>query len=93
MLTSRFFAQHGKLFTVHFRNVTGPLPRFAETFIDNGYLDMASVMNTLQDVGFDGLAIPDHFPQLAGDGDGRASLAYSVGYMRGLLHQASAATT
>ena len=89
----RFFAQHGKLFTVHFRNVTGPLPRFAETFIDNGYLDMASVMDTLQEVGFDGLAIPDHFPQLAGDEDGRASLAYSIGYMRGLLHQAEGVTT
>lgn len=84
----RFFAERGKLFTVHLRNVTSPLPAFAETFLDNGYVDMAEVMHTLVDTGFDGLVIPDHFPALTGDAEGRASLAYALGVMRGLLSSA-----
>ena len=81
----RSFAERGKLLTVHFRNVSAPLPRFTETFLDNGYIDMAEVARTLLDVGFDGLVIPDHTPALTGDPDGRAALAQSIGYMQGLF--------
>ncbi len=83
----RFLAATGKLFTVHFRNVTSPLPRFAETFIDNGCVDMPEVMKTLTEVDFDGIVIPDHFPGFSIEDTDHASLAYAIGYMRGLLHQ------
>lgn len=36
----RDFGGRGKIFEVHFRNVTGPLPHFVETFPDDGYMDM-----------------------------------------------------
>lgn len=85
----RFFAEKDKLFTVHFRNVSGPLPRFHETFLDNGYIDMSEVMKTLVEVDFQGLVIPDHYPAFDTDRDGMASLAFAAGYMRGLYDQAS----
>jgi mannonate dehydratase len=81
----RLFAARDKLCTVHFRNVSSPLPLFTETFLDNGYVNMAGVARALLDVGFDGLAIPDHCPTLASDPDGRAALAHSIGYMQALF--------
>src|SRR5439155_193128 len=33
------FGGRGKIFDVHFRNVSGPLPHFVETFPDDGYVD------------------------------------------------------
>lgn len=86
----RDFGGRGKLFEVHFRNVTSPLPHFVETFPDDGYLDMYQVMRTLREVKFDGAAEPDHVPQLAGDtGLHRAGTAYCVAYMRALLRRAN----
>ena len=38
---ARAFAKMGKLWKIHFRNVTQPIPYFVETYIDNGYTDMA----------------------------------------------------
>lgn len=58
----RYFAGKKKLFKVHFRNVTAPLPHFTEALIDDGYYDLSSVMQTLVDVKFDGIVIPDHIP-------------------------------
>ena len=63
----RDFGGRGKIFEVHFRNVTGPLPHFVETFPDDGYMDMYQVMKALRQVRFSGAAEPDHVPQLAGD--------------------------
>lgn len=83
--TIRYFGSRGKLFKVHMRNVTAPLPAgFVETFLDDGYGDMPAVMRALQEVGFDGLVISDHIPQMVG---GRyASEALAVGYIKGLVH-------
>ncbi len=82
----RYFGQRGKIFKVHFRNVDAPLPRFTETFLDNGYMDMYQVMKALVEVDFDGVAIPDHIPRLARDS--RVGVAYSIAYMRALLERA-----
>jgi len=82
----RYFAEQNKLFKVHFRNVDAPLPHFVETFIDDGYQDMYQIMKTLQEVGFRGVAIPDHIPQMADDP--RLGTAYTIGYMRALLRRA-----
>jgi len=86
----RDFGKRGKIFEVHFRNVSSPLPRFEETFPDDGYMDMYQVMKALRQVGFDGLAEPDHVPQLTGDtGLRRAGTAYILSYMRALLRRAN----
>jgi mannonate dehydratase len=84
------FGGRGKIFEVHFRNVTGPLPHFIETFPDDGYVDMYQVMKALREVRFSGGAEPDHVPRLAGDsGLLRAGTAYSIAYMRALLRRAN----
>jgi mannonate dehydratase len=87
----RDFGGRGKIFEVHFRNVTGPLPHFVETFPDDGYMDMYEVMKALRQIRFDGAAEPDHVPKLTGDtGMLRAGSAYCITYMRALLRRANA---
>jgi mannonate dehydratase len=86
----RDFGGRGKIFEVHFRNVTGPLPHFVETFPDDGYMDMYRVMKALRQVPFNGPVEPDHVPRLAGDsGLLRAGTAYCIAYMRALLRRAN----
>ncbi len=82
------FGRQGKIWKIHFRNVSAPLPHFVETFQDNGYFDMYQIMKALRQVKFDGCVIGDHFPATVG---GKYTpVAYSVGYMRGLLERANA---
>jgi mannonate dehydratase len=83
----RDFGGRGKIFGLHFRNVSSPLPRFVETFPDDGYLDMYQVMKALHEVNYAGVIVPDHIPQLAGDaGFRRAGVAYCIACMRTWLH-------
>jgi mannonate dehydratase len=95
----KFFGAQKKLFKIHFRNVTSPLPHFTETLMDDGYYDMYKVMEALVEINFDGLVIPDHVPELGAlraepqggghdtTGQFRPSpgLAYSIGYLNATL--------
>lgn len=83
----RAFGAQGKLFKVHFRNVNQPLPHFVETFVDDGYMDMQLVLNELVKVGFNGVFIADHIPQMVGGP--RVSTAYTIGYMKAMLRIAT----
>jgi mannonate dehydratase len=86
----RDFGSRGKLLVIHFRNVSSPLPHFVETFHDDGYQDMYLVMKALREVRFNGLVIPDHIPQLAGDkGIRPIGTSYCISYMRSLLRRAN----
>jgi len=97
--TIKYFGGLKKLFKVHFRNVTAPLPHFTETLMDDGYGDLYKVMKALVEVNFDGIVIPDHIPELgvlpsaprgAGPQGFRPSpgLAYSIGFMNATLRAA-----
>jgi mannonate dehydratase len=82
--TIRYFGGIGKLFKVHFRNVTQPMPApWVETFMDDGYMDMHQVMRALREVHFDGCIISDHLPSIIGGR--RVAEAYSVAYERALI--------
>jgi mannonate dehydratase len=83
----RYFAAQ-KIWKIHFRNVSAPLPHFVETFMDNGYYDMYKIMKALRDVNFDGIVILDHTPDLIGGG--HAATAYGFAYMRALVNRANA---
>jgi mannonate dehydratase len=84
----REFAKIGKLWKIHFRNVTAPIPYFVETFVDNGYTDMRRVMKTLVESDYRGNLIADHVPGMVG---GRLTgWAYSIGYIRALYASAMA---
>ena len=77
-----------KVWKIHFRNVSAPLPHFVETFMDNGYYDMYKIMKALRAVDFDGVVILDHSPRMVG-GD-PVQTAYGFAYMRALLDRANA---
>ncbi len=83
------FGGRGKIFTVDFRNVSSPLPRFHETFQDDGYQDMYQVMKALREVHCNASLIPDHYPGLVGDANHRLANAYMVSQMRTLLRRAN----
>src|SRR6266566_4601401 len=83
---TRAFAKMGKLWKIHFRNVSAPIPSFVETFVDNGYTDMKQVMRALVAVDFRGILIADHVPQMIGDR--RTAWAYSIGYIKALYDMA-----
>ncbi|MGP8247981.1 MAG: mannonate dehydratase [Bryobacteraceae bacterium] len=81
----RYFGA-GKIWKIHFRNVSAPLPHFVETFMDNGYMDMDKITKALVEIKFDGIMILDHTPEMLG---GRyAQTAYGVAYMKASLKRA-----
>jgi mannonate dehydratase len=83
----RHFAGQKKLFKIHFRNVSEPLPNgFVETFPDDGYVDMSRVMRALFESGYTGAVISDHLPSMVGGR--RSAEAFALGYMRGLIQAA-----
>ena len=80
------FGAEDRILIVHFRNVSCPLPRFVESFVDEGYGDMPGVMRSLQEVGYRGTVTLDHSPRMAACAGSDAGTAFAVGYMRALLH-------
>ncbi len=81
----RWFGSRGKIFNVHFRNITGRFLDFLETFIDDCDVDMLAALRVYQEVGYDGMLMPDHVPQIAGDERGRQAFAYTFGYIKALM--------
>jgi mannonate dehydratase len=81
----RYFVEKDRIFIVHFRNVSSPLPNFVETFIDDGYMDMFEVMKVFRDTGYDGTMICDHVPRMDNDPGYSKATAYAIGYMKALL--------
>lgn len=86
----RYFHARRKIFIVHFRNVSAPLPNFVETFMDNGYMDMYRVMKVFYEIGYDGTMTLDHTPHFAEGYAQGAAPAYAIGYMRALMERARA---
>ena len=81
----RYFGSRGKIFNVHFRNIKGHVLEFSETLPDNGDVDMPHALRTYQEVGYDGMIMPDHVPVIEGDSKGALAYAYSFGYIQALL--------
>jgi mannonate dehydratase len=77
-----------KIWKIHFRNVSAPLPHFVETFMDDGYYDMWKIMKALRSANFDGIVILDHSPAMVGGN--YTQTAYGFAYMKALLNRANA---
>ncbi len=82
----RYFGRRDRINHCHFRNVTGTVPRFKESFIDDGDVDMLEAMKVYQQVGYQHMMMPDHVPTMDGDETRRVSRAYAIGYIRALMH-------
>ena len=81
-----YFASRGKIIYVHFRNVSSPVPKFHEEFVNTGYVDMYRAMRIYRDCGYDGFFIDDHVPQTRGDTEwGHRGRAFACGYIQGLI--------
>lgn len=79
------YSSQRKLAYVHFRNVTGKVPFYRETFIDDGDIDMIRVLRILKKNGYDGVLIPDHTPQMSCGAPWHAGMAFAMGYMRAAM--------
>jgi mannonate dehydratase len=84
------YSRQGRLGYVHLRNVTGKVPRYRETFIDDGDVDIMRVLQILHGNGFEGVVIPDHTPQMACGAPWHAGMAYAMGYIRAALRSLGA---
>jgi mannonate dehydratase len=86
----RHFGKQGKISFVHFRDVRGTAEEFVETFHDEGKTDLIACLRAYKEVGFDGVARPDHYPVMEGDdsvhpGQGALARLFAIGYIRGLI--------
>lgn len=79
------YSRQQKLAYVHFRNVTGKVPFYRETFIDDGDIDMLRVLQILKKNNYQGVLIPDHTPQMSCSAPWHAGMAFAMGYMRAAL--------
>ena len=84
------FNSEGRIVCANFRNVSSPLPRFTETFVDAGYMDMYPVMKAFVEVGYQGTMILDHTPKFSRSPSRDPERAYAIAYMRALVERAEA---
>ena len=82
----RYFGEHKKILYVHFRNVSEPVPKFREEFINTGHVDMFKAMKIYQEVGYDSFFIDDHVPQTFQDTPwGHRGRAFANGYIQAMI--------
>jgi mannonate dehydratase len=86
----RWFGSRGKVFNVHFRNIKGSFLNFVETFPDDGDVDMIRCMRVYKEVGYDGMIMPDHAPQIDGDTNKAQAFAFAFGYIQALIQMVNA---
>lgn len=78
-----------RIFVVHFRNVSSPLPYFEETLPEDGYGNMVNIMEKLVEAEVDAVISVDHVFQFPEPVNGRTAMfGYFTGYMKGLLKSA-----
>eukprot|EP00051_Salpingoeca_urceolata_P021419 m.335872 g.335872 ORF g.335872 m.335872 type:complete len:606 (-) comp19795_c0_seq11:3901-5718(-) len=76
----QWFVQQGRVSVVHLRNTSRSLPAFAETFVDDGFVDIAAIAKVLHEAKYTGTVVLDHTPPLAGCGRERVGLIGSTSH-------------
>lgn len=79
------YSRTGRIAYIHFRNVRGKVPRYHETFVDEGDTDMIRALRILHRNGYDGVLIPDHTPLIECAAPWHAGMAFALGYMRAAI--------
>ncbi len=82
----RWFGERGKLFNVHFRNISGRRLDFMEAFPDEGAMDMARSLALYHELGYPYMIMPDHVPVIDGRDPSGTAFAFCYGYIRGLMN-------
>lgn len=79
-----------KIFFIHFRNTTGTIKNYRETFHDNGEIDMADIMKLYKKCGVDVPIRVDHVPTMVGEdmvnqGYDAIGRFFAIGYLKGIM--------
>jgi len=86
-----YFTERQKVLYVHFRNVSGTVPKFNEEFINTGYVDMKRAMEAYHLAGYEGVFMDDHCPlvdhdtEFPGNWGGYRSRVFAQGYIQAML--------
>jgi mannonate dehydratase len=75
----------GAIGAVHLFNPCGDWDGYDERRFDQGQLDMVSVLNTLKEVGYEGVLVPHEYPPFSGPCGEERSHAWTIGYLRAVL--------
>ena len=82
----RRLGRQGRIHHVHLRAVRGRVPRYVETFINEGDLDMLEALRAYKEAGYTGAIVSDHTPGITGDiAEGKIGRSFSHGYIRALI--------
>jgi len=81
----RTFGPAGKIAHAEFRGVRGNVRNYDETFMDDGDVNLAPVIQALKDVGYSGLLEVAHVPKMKNDPNDLIVDAWSVGYLKGVV--------
>ena len=81
----RYFGERKKIFNIHYRNIVGKRGDFREVYPDNGDVDMYRAMQTLKEVEYPYLVMPDHMPMHPDDPNRRQAYAFGFGYIKAMI--------
>lgn len=81
----RSFGERKKIFNIHFRNIVGRRDDFYETYPDNGDMSMPLLAETLYEVDYPYMLMPDHMPPHPDDPGYKQAFAYGFGYIKAVL--------
>lgn len=85
----QYFADKGKIYQIHMRNIKGGLHDFQEVYIDEGEAVFIEVIRILRDSGYAWSICPDHVPVHADDPHGYQAFAHGYGYIKGMIDSAN----
>lgn len=85
----RYFAEKGKIYQIHMRNIRGGLHNFQEVYIDEGEANFIEVIRILRDSGYAWSICPDHVPTHPDDPGGYQAFAQAFGYIKGMIDSAN----
>lgn len=77
-----------RIFMGHVQAVKGTVPKFGETFLDQGDCDFLAVIRSLNQGGSNAHLAPAHWPRIIGDEGFLQANAFDLGYMRALIKTA-----
>ncbi|MBP6333796.1 Mannonate dehydratase [bioreactor metagenome] len=81
------YAKQNAIGYIHLRNVEGQVPRYRETFIDEGDIDIYRVLKILRRNDFRGAVIPDHSPLVSSPAPWHVGMAYALGYIKAMMQR------
>jgi len=81
----RWFGTRGKIFNLHFRNISGGKLSFMETFPDEGDMDMVRSLKIYREVGYKYMVMPDHVPRISGRDATGVAFSFCYGYIAAVL--------